>query len=229
MYNINIDYELSFIKSSDLTRLMFISTYLDYNCSLSHDNHKTINKSNMNNLLKLSDREFKYFYQEMIKNNIFTEQENKVYINTSFFYKGDISNNLFNDKNITRLYINGVREIYNKSLPKSHKQLSYIFKVLPFVNIHYNIICKNPLEYNMDKIIPMTISEFCQIIHYDKKNIKRLINIFSNCYNIKNEYILSFVLNQDLENAKMFINPYIYYAGNEWDKVKFLGCFCKRK
>lgn len=228
LYNISTDYDLS-ISPSDLTRLMFISTYLTYDNSLKFDNKKDINKNNINTLLKLSDREYKYFYQNMIKNNIFIEKESKIYINTEYFYKGNIDEVDFKDKNITRLYIEGIRDIYNKSLPRSHKQLSYVFKILPFVNINYNMICKNPTETNLDKIIPMSVEDFCDIIKYDSKRALRLIRKFNDCYFVKDEYILSIVFRGEIKKSQMFINPHIYYAGNYWDKVEVLGSFCKKE
>ena len=60
-----------------------------------------------------------------------------------------------------------------------HTNLGYIFKLIPYVNCEYNIICHNPLEKDLDLIEPMTVGEFCEAIGYDKTNASRLIKIYN--------------------------------------------------
>jgi hypothetical protein len=51
-------------------------------------------KENMFKLLKLSDREFRSFYKDMIDNNILYLDEDNIYINDSMLGKGKLRNTL---------------------------------------------------------------------------------------------------------------------------------------
>ena len=230
LYRVQENYN-DLINPSNLSKLMFVSTYLGYSGYLVFSNGKLIDKAKLRELLMISVVEYNKFYKEMLLKEIIIEKDNKIYINEHLFFKGKIDKLPFTiNKNITRLYINSIREIYNKTNIKSHKQLSYIFKILPYVNIKYNIICFNPLEDNLEKLQPMNFLDFCDTINYNKSNYRNLKKIFKECYSIQNEYIISFVSNNNnILDTTLFINPRLYYAGNNWDKVEILGFFCKNK
>lgn len=222
------------LKASNITRLMFLSTYLHYNGYLMYNQRTIMNKKNMNELLRLSEREFQYFYKDVTKNNILNLQDGKIYINKNIFRKGSLSKSkitkyIQEDKFITRLYIEGVRELYNKSTPHSHKTLSYIFQILPYVNRQYNIICFNPLEENLDDIQCMSLGEFCKTINYDSHNVRQLQkNLFEPTFNIHNKITNAICcVSKSLNNSdcRIFINPMVYYAGDRWKEVEILGKF----
>ena len=222
------------ITSSDTTRILFLSTYLGYDGYLMFNRKTPMSKSNMCTLLKLSKREFQYFYKELVNNNILELKNEKLYINQDIFGKGNLSNNkvaklIQQDKSITRLYIDGVRELYNKSTSTSHKTLSYIFQILPYVNRQYNIICFNPLENNLDNIKCMSLGEFCNIISYNSHNIRRLQrNLFEPTFNIHGRTTNAICcVSKSLNNSdcRIFINPMVYYAGDKWQEVEILGNF----
>lgn len=71
-----------------------------------------------------------------------------------------------------------MRKLYIMVQPSQHKHLGYLFKMLPYVNLEYNVLCHNPLESNLDDIQLMTVSEFCGAIGYDISNWHRLNKIY---------------------------------------------------
>ena len=228
LYTMNTKYNPD-LSPSDTTRLMLIATYMNYDNKLIFENNRPITKENINLLLKISDRECKYFYKTMIDNNIFYEKDNCLYINTKYFYKGKMGlTPIRYDASTTRLYVNGVRAIYEQATPRAHKQLGYVFAILPYVNIDYNMVCTNPKETNLDSVCYLTLGAFCEIIDYDLHNIRKLINSFKECISIHDEYVINFVYNGSYEDMKIYVNPRIYYAGSKWDKVKILGSFSKK-
>lgn len=222
------------IKPSNITRLMFLSTYMGYNDYLI-DGRKSIGKQRAYDLLGLSDREFNRFYSDMIDTKIIIESDKKLYMNRDLFTKGslskrDVAINIKNKKFLTRIYVDGVRALYSKATPRSHKTLSYIFQVIPFVNRQYNICCHNPLETDLHKIEKMSLGDFCDVISYDKNNTSKLYNIlFEPQFEIKGEIktAMRYVVDKgfDKKSYSMFINPSVYYAGDRWNEVKVLGQF----
>jgi len=215
------------LKQSNITRIMFIATYLNYDGYLSHDNKKAniINKKNMNELLKLSTKEFYRFYNEMIEQKIFIEQDDSIYLNKKIFKKGEI-NNLSTD--YTRICVKGVRTLYEQVKPKQHKILAYIFKLLPYINYQYNIVCKNPLESEQELIKPFTFTEICELFGIDKSHSNRFKNDLLKFGINKNPLIGLVTINNFKLNKLMeyiFINPNVYYSGNNYKAVEILGCF----
>lgn len=226
------------LKPSNITRLMFISTYVGYDGYLVDYEKKPLSKSQIASLLKLSEREFRNFWNDVISNKILIEDsDDEIHLNEDLFLRGKIASKEIarlsqENKFITRLYANGIRSLYRTATIKSHRTLSYIFQVLPFVNREYNIVCHNPLEPNLDFIKPMSLGEFCDIIGYDKSHATRLFNtLFEPQFKVGKKgsmkRAMRYVVDEGLDKKtfKMYINPRVYYAGSHWRDVEILAKF----
>lgn len=223
------------LKGSYITRLIFLATYINYNGYLSDSKNTPLTKKQMCILLNISEREFSNFYKCLFDQKIISENKDKYCINKDMFQRGelspiDLATFAQGEKYVTRIYINAIRNLYNKSTIKSHKTLSYLFQVIPYVNRDYNIICSNPLETDLDKINKLTLGEFADIIEYNRSNISRLCNIlFSPTFTIGNKELtaMRYVVDKSLDKStySMFINPRVYYAGTKWKEVEILGQF----
>lgn len=223
------------IKPSNITRLMYIATYLTYEGYLCTGNNKPCERKNLQTLLNLSSTETDRFYNEMVSNEIFEIRDNRIYINQSIFSKGsivnaDVAKLASNNQYITRLYVDGVRQLYKKATPRSHKSLSYLFQLIPYVNREYNICCYNPLETDLNKIEHITLGEFCEILGYTPQNSTKLCSaLFDPKFTIndKEQTAIGYVATKGLQKEAytMFVNPAVYYAGSDWNKVKVLSKF----
>lgn len=214
------------IKSGSLTRLLYLSTYLNYKGYLSFDNGAIITKHHMQGLLKLQKRAFTDFYNEMIINQFFIEKENLVYLNSDMFKRGrgaiqDITSNF------TRICVDGVRNLYENSNLISSKQIGYIFRVLPWTNRMHNIVCYNPDETDINQIRPMSLGDFCDIIHYNKSKATRLRHNLFDCGFGSDIVVAKYQSDQSnaLNFPRILINPKLFYGGNEFKKVEELGEF----
>jgi hypothetical protein len=220
LYDVSYEY-FSDIKPQNVARLLYIVTFLDYKGYLVYDNHAIMNKKGLYKKLNISRQEADRFYKIMIQNNILIENEGKIFINNHYFYRGRIQNHITQGRCITRLYIDGVRQLYEQSSASNHKQLGYIFKILPYVNQQYNIICKNPKTQEYKKINPVSLSDVCDIIHYNKGQQSRFIKLLQT-FNIHNQPLINYAY----KNTKIFINPRLFYSGDKWSEVEKLGRFC---
>lgn len=233
-------YELSTLQTptlspANVTRMIYLSTFLHYDGFLAHSNGVGITMKSLPQLLKLSDRQFRNFWQELSTEKIFREQDGLVYVNANYFCRGrmrskDVATMVMDGKYMTRLFIDGVRQLYEAATPRSHKTLSYIFQILPFVNREHNIVCHNPLEEDPDKIEPMTLGEFCDVVNYDRHNAARLCKaLMSPTFTVGNreQHAVRCVLTKSMsrEEYNIFINPRVYYAGTDYRKVETLGAF----
>ena len=229
------------LKPSNLTRLIYLATYLDYDNCLIEDvmpfkEKQPLTKKRISQILNLSSTEFSCFFDEVVnKRKIISCEQGKYYMNTKLFGKGELPKskiNAFAKRNvyITTMYRNSIREMYIGSKPRLHKQLSYIFKILPYVNRQYNIVAYNPLEDDLDKVSPMTLTDFCKTIGYSITNTTHLFSLLSDVLvdgNKESAILYSPVIKGSNKTKCIIVNPKIYYAGNKLLEVEILCDFTK--
>lgn len=195
-------------------------------------NHKTkMKKSDLVSILGLSDATTFRFWKEVNGKYIYEDSDGYLKLSsTDIFQKGKLKHY---DENsfYQRFYIDAIQNLYKKTDTSKHKHLGYVFKMLPFVNIEYNTLCDNPFENELEKINPITFTEFCVNIGYDSNQSKRLIKIYSEIkFDVDNrkELFCSFVSDGvNNGNQKIFVNPHVLYGGSDYKKVKVLGIFCR--
>ena len=211
------------IQPDELTKLIYISTYMGYNNRLMVSEDESMTKKQMREILRVSEDTFHKFYISLTNAGILSEDVDKcLYLNTSIFKRGTIKDVKDIDCNRTRLYIKSIRSLYMQAKISEHKLLSYLFQAIPFVNVNYNILCFNPLENDLQKVKPMIMKDFCIIIGYSQDNDRRLKTKLKGL-RLQQLPVFSFVDNAD--GLFCYINPNVYYAGNKWEEVKVLGRF----
>lgn len=247
VYYINTVYNPCNISEPNITRLMYLATFIDYDGYLlkpnspqlfTNQNKEYMDKHDMKNIMGLKPRTFTNFYNEVILDKkLFTiSDDNKYKINDFYFSKGiidktKIRNLAEHNSYITKLYIKGVRELYAKATPTSHKTLSYLFQIIPYVNRKYNIVCHNPLETDLKKVEPMTLGEFCKTIGYDESHSNRLFStLFEPMFatddgNVQSAVRYVATKGTSKKTYNIFINPRVYYAGDNWKEIEVLGVF----
>jgi hypothetical protein len=191
------------VSAANLTRLMYAATFCNQDGSIMD---LPALKSKMN----LNKNRWVEFWNEMVDNNILSQENNTVYINKDIFLNGKINT----DKNYTRLFCEYVRALYEGcGSANEHKQLSYIFKMIPYVNRRTNIVCKNQLGQNETDVMPMRIAEFCDIIGYNKTHARRLVKDLLKI-RINGELAVGFFVSDIDEKTWMLIlNPKICFGG----------------
>lgn len=202
------------IKESIKARFLFLYTYVSYSdrgAYLLNGNNKPMKSEDIFKKLNLSERRFKDTMDTLISNRLIIKEGNKFRANTILASRGEISE-VNNDLEYARMFDNGIRSLYNNCSSTQHKQLYYLFRLLPYINKTYNAICKNPNEIEASKVIPLTLKEICNVIGYDEKNASRFKR---EMYKLKvfDQYAM---LGIESLNGKWYkINPRVLYAGNE--------------
>lgn len=201
------------IKDQSLVRLIYLSTICDYDGVLPPKN--VIKKK-----LKLSDKYWSYFFKEMRSNNLILEDEETgaLCLNKDFFIKGSLKE-MSDKRDCTRLFCNFIQDVYDAcDNIKSINQISYLYKLIPFVNRRTNIVCYNPKEQDPEKVYPITLGEFCDMIGYSRKNARRLVSDLLSLKCNGQNLIGFFVTNLNQTSWKIIVNPHIYYGGQN-DKI----------
>lgn len=201
------------IKDQSLVRLIYLSTICDYDGVLPP-------KSVIKKKLKLSDKYWSYFFKEMRSNNLILEDEDTgaLCLNKDFFIKGSLKE-MSDKRDCTRLFCNFIQDVYDAcDNIKSINQISYLYKLIPFVNRRTNIVCYNPKEQDPEKVYPITLGEFCDMIGYSRKNARRLVSDLLSLKCNGQNLIGFFVTNLNQTSWKIIVNPHIYYGGQN-DKI----------
>lgn len=215
------------LKPADLTRLVFLATYMDYENYLVDSKGEKLVRLNLYHLLGISKGAFSQFFSDLLQLGIITEEGEYGFVrmDSDIFIKGSLKD-IDVDKDTIRLYADGIRSLYNKSMPREHKMLSYIFQAIPYMNYTYNMLCYNPGEETLKYIRPLRMTEYCEIIGYDKENARRLKTILKSI-TVRGEYVFGFV--ETGAGHSIFINPRVFYAGNRHEEVRVLGKFCEER
>lgn len=230
---------LSKLKTSHVTMLMYLCTFMNYQNYLKTNHKKYITRDDFETLLNIKQRESYNFYNTLINNNIITvektDDETKLKLNENIFYKGKFDKNKVDAKTFSaiRIYNSVIQKLYSNRVCK--KRMGYFYKLIPYVHETNNLLCKNKYETNKNKIQGLTLNDICEILNYSKSNTLKLKRILSNITFIHND-IKQCVFKQldysaDSKQSKskqiMFgINPLLFYAGTVMDRIDISNQYC---
>lgn len=202
-------------------RFMYMSTYLKHNDDrmvLKQLNglYRTIKVDELQDILKLERSEFHKTKSELVKNNLISINENnQILINRNISKVGNISKN--NKKDYTRIFNNCITELYNNSMPREHKKIFMIIKLLPYIHFQFNIVCKNPYCEIMEDIKPLSIKDIMNEFGMANQSVfkKKLLSIKGK----NNKLIMLF---EDYDKQMIAINPSVYYRGTQKEALQYL-------
>lgn len=213
------------VSPESAVRLTVLYTFLNYDGDLMLTQRQPMRKSDIAEVLHLSKATVFRFWKEVSPRYI-EEVDNKLVLKDNIAFRGRFTKE-HKFKQHQQIYIDGVRSLYYATKSRRHKYLGNIFKLLPFINFEYNIICKNPFETNADKIEPLTISELCNEFSFEVSNFHRLIDAY---YSItfevddhKERFTAFIYEGKDKSKMKVYVNPHILYVGSDYRKVEGLG------
>lgn len=227
------------IDRANISRLVYLATYIDYNdrkenLLVKYGQFKGVvpmTKKDIKEKMKLSDATFSVFFNEMKKKNLIYEVNNKLYINPDYFNRGK---NQMDKKGYTRVFIDTTRMLYENCSSRQHKQLSYVFQLIPYMNYELNIICSNPDEPDFYELDKLGLKRICELlgISTDKKSMntfeKNLLKFYIS-YEDKKYYLFKRVIVKG-GNGKFdyfVINPYVTWKGKSVYQIKDIiqACF----
>lgn len=216
------------ITESDITRLIFLSTYTKYGTSKLIYKNKPVYRKELIQLLGISKAETSKFLNRVCPKFLLETDEGIILSKTDIFIRGNLTKEQKADVfGYRKFYIKAVRKLYNEVDKTKHKHLGYIFRLLPYINIEFNVLCSNPQEEELEDVDFITLGDFCDLIGYNKHNVGRLISSFKQIsFNIdgKNRNFVNFVISgMDILDSRVYINPRILYSGKHYERVEILG------
>lgn len=228
---ISNDEDFKDLLPQTVTRLIYLNTYTHFGDNKLMLTERTpMERKDLAKILGVSKAVVTKFWKEVNPKYIQEQDDGLIFTSTDIFIKRKL-NQRGKYNPYQKFYINGIRTLYKATNISNHKHLGYIFKMLPFINLEYNVLCKNPMEKDLDKIQFLSLAEFCNVIGYNISQLNRLLNIYKNItFDVKGkqEIFCAFAYSGlDRKTSRIFVNPHILYSGTNYNKVKVLGAFCK--
>lgn len=160
-------------------------------------------------LWKLSRAEADKTKKYLVNNKlIFIDDDGVVLVNKKYAIRGTVKGN--ND--MTRVFINGFNELYEKVSPRQHKLLATFIKVLPYLNSEFNILCENPTEKDKRLVRPINWTQLgCKMgltLDQSKKLKSKLFKLRIDNKKVMAEW-------KDDTTVKLIVNPAIFWKANE--------------
>ena len=173
-YFVPLEANFDSVINSTITRLVYLATYINKDNYVAFDNGKIMNRSQIKCLLRLDESTFKRFLKDAAINNYLIEDSIGFKILNSKFGKGSMSKG--KDQVAAKLFIYAVRFLYENAAVSSHKTLAYLYMIIPYINLKYNVLCENPLERDKTKVKKMTVAELCSKLGLDVTHSSRFVN-----------------------------------------------------
>lgn len=181
------------VTEPTLSKLIYLATFIDNNNCIcfdgnwkkvtSPDNKQLImrsgipmTKNDIQKILGVHRNTFAAFWKECIAKQLIIESDNSFFLpkdkfrfcNSSGINKGKTS--------MIKMFKHAIRYMYENTDEKSKKTLVHLYRLIPFINLTYNGLCKNPFETEKEKIRPLPLSYICEMFGIDSKYQSRFLN-----------------------------------------------------
>lgn len=224
-YLLAVDTDFSNLSPATVARLVYLATYLRYGTNSLYWTKRTpITRRMLPEVLGVSEDTAGRFMKEA-EGYISADENGCIHMDRLAFVRGRLP---AEHAGYQKLRIEAVRRLYKAADVADHKRLGYIFLMLPFISIDYNILCHNPYADDISAIEPMTVKEFCEKVGlaYNRTTVFRLRRIYADIqFEIDGERQLFCGFATDgvhPENDKIFVNPRVLYSGRDIVKVRGL-------
>ena len=201
----------SLLNKEHLFRFIYLCTYMNYDNVLVFGRSKDVElqkatKKDLQEILGLKNPQFYATINYLVENKMLIINEHEIKINDKICIRGQLKQN---EKGVVRMFDDAVKELYNKAKPSEHSKLGLLIRLLPYIHIGSNIISRNPLEEDIDKVIPFSLTELAKEFKYSttQKLRKGLMDLKIN------EESLIMVATINRKNM-IVVNPRLYYKGN---------------
>ncbi len=214
------------VAPETVTRLVYLNTFRLHGDMLMKTQRTPMKRKDLAEVLNVSKATASRFLKEVTPRYLTENDNGLLFANNDIFRKGKIKKLQYR-----KFHVNGIRKLYEEAKRNNHRQIGYLFKLLPYINIEYNLLCYNPKETDIKRLELMSIVEFCKLIGYNIVHLNDLMYIYRNIWFTVNDRTERFcTITYDgtrNNNAKICINPRVIYCGSNYKKVGELGEFCE--
>lgn len=215
------------LKPQDITRLIYLVSHLNYKNVLMLNERRKMTLTDLPAVLNVSDSTAKRFWDNVSGRYITQECDGTLVVQGTFFR----GKQKYITERLTKFYIQSVQKLYRATPTSKQGCLGRVFQLLAFINVEYNILCRNPEETDLSRVAPMTLKEFCDETGYAVSKAHRLVvDLCSLVFDVDGEqrHFVAFVTNKASPNAEdrlIVVNPRVLYGGHNFERVEAFALF----
>ena len=189
-----------------------------------------LRKNDLQDVLGVSKSTVNRFVDEVTPQYI-QVTDSGLLVNKDVFMRGKIHNP--QHEQLMKFYCAGVQTLYKAVETNMHARLGNLFKLLPFVNIEWNLLCRPEyvMEKDLNKIELLSMADFCGLIGFDVAHLNDLVSSYKEIvFDVDGRKELFCAMTYDgvhADTAKICINPHILYSGTCPDNVKGFSALCR--
>ena len=222
--------QINLLDNATLARFFYLVSFMDYGNRLMSTKRKSMTKADAQRIMKLSTATFYRFWNDIEeKGLVATQPNNDILVCSPMFRRGNISVTGYS-RGWTRIY-QRIRELYESVTPSQHRYIGAVLRMIPYINIEYNVLCYNPLESDIHEIEPMSMQAFCAEIGMTTRNEEyyrtQYESIAFQTPNGKANFCKSLFTSDGSEF--IYINPEVLFAGQIGSRVEHLAMYFRNQ
>lgn len=105
---------------------------------------------------------------------LYGKQYKAIYLNKKHCFRKDV-NTRTSVKKTAKVFMDTVKELYSEDKIKP-ADIGFIYKIIPFVNYHHNLLTANPYEQDATKDEALSITNIATALEMDEKEIAKKLN-----------------------------------------------------
>ena len=217
-------------SGQELTRLLLLGQHLREDGILARNRVRPLPRSQVIRMLSSTTSVGRSLLRKWCKQGVLQECEEGFRVNPSLMQRGPTNRQEERERvkqcvRKMRVYNQSVSSLVELNGTSKCKSLSYLFQVMPMVNREYNILCDNPYETELEKIVPLSLAEITKRLHYYAEATAKVKQ-----YLTEPEFMSSGIRQRaaaytPLLGGSFIINPKLYYAGSSWAEAAGIADF----
>lgn len=219
------------LSPQDITKLIYLSTYCSYNTNILVESGTPIKKKNLTNIMMLEKSQYFDWINKMQRYNYLEFKEDIICLNNTLFSKGKLKTPT--DSLSIRIFVYMVQKLYKNITPKDHIKMGHAIHLIPFMNLHFNVLSSTPYETDISKVKLLRISDYTDALGCTPKQCKRILNeLVTFRWGKERRTVVTLLAEGTLEVKKMvmILDSELFFGGThkEFDSLtKLVGHLAK--
>lgn len=202
-------------------RFLFICSYTNYEgCICKHTSRGRIvpiTKEELPNFFECKKQTNTKIVNRLLELDLIRYDGHKVYVNDKYCIRGKLGR--ASRTEVTRVFVNGIRQLYRSSEAREHKKIGRIIAIFEFMHIDTNVICEDITEPVWDDISPLTMHDVTEILGYERR-ATNVVQPMLLAPRVNGQGLLGIFY--DHGKRVVVVNPYIFYSGSDPEAMKWL-------
>lgn len=211
------------ISGSNISRLIYLSTFLSYKDNMVKCCGLPITTKDLCDIFGITKRTVHNFISECTKANLIRiDEEKNIHLSSSFSRMEYPKKKIPSGYSVIRLYHNSIQRLYEWYGISSPKKLACLFTIIPWVNKEINVVSVNPLETDRLRVEALKFSAVCKITGHNPDNKHRIISYLDE---LKTPMWDAVHLKGNGQNKVTVVNPRVYFGGTNGVVPEVIGVF----